>query len=110
MLRQGEIVLIPVPLSDLKSVKNRPVIIISNDSYNQKTEDIIVVAMTSNPAPVEYGFTITSTDLIRGQLTHSGKVRVDKIFSLSQSIASKRIGLVSNEIIGHILGKTETNH
>jgi len=48
MHKQGEMVLIPVPFSDLKSKRRRPVIIISNDLYNQKTEDIVVVAVTSN--------------------------------------------------------------
>ncbi|HLR69697.1 type II toxin-antitoxin system PemK/MazF family toxin [Virgibacillus alimentarius] len=34
MYKQGDIVLIPVPFSDLKTHKQRPVLIISNDSYN----------------------------------------------------------------------------
>lgn len=55
-LGQGEIILIPIPFSDLSSQKRRSVIVISNDEYNRKTSDIVVVAMTSNPAPVTYGF------------------------------------------------------
>ena len=43
----GDIVLIPIPFTDLSSQKRRPVIII-------KTKDIVVVAMTSNPAAVDY--------------------------------------------------------
>ena len=46
---QGDIVLIPIPFTDLSSQKRRPVIVISNDGYNQATPDIVVVAMTSNP-------------------------------------------------------------
>jgi mRNA interferase MazF len=64
MYQQGDIVLIPVPFTDLSSQRRRPVIIISNQSYNQKTKDIVVVAMTSNPVEVDYSFTITSADLI----------------------------------------------
>jgi len=44
---QGDIVLIPVPFTDLSSQKRRPVIVISNDTYNRKAADIVVVAMTS---------------------------------------------------------------
>ena len=47
-LKQREMVLIPIPFSDLKSKKRRPVIVISNDIYNQKTEDILAIAVTSN--------------------------------------------------------------
>jgi mRNA interferase MazF len=35
MPKQGEIVLIPVPFTHLTSNKRRPVIIVSNDDYNQ---------------------------------------------------------------------------
>jgi mRNA interferase MazF len=48
MYKHGEIVLIPVPFSDLSSVKKRPVLIISNTSHNKTRNDIIVVAITSN--------------------------------------------------------------
>ena len=51
MYEQRDMVLIPVPFSDLKSKRRRPVIVISNNLYNQKTEDIVVVAVTSN---IEY--------------------------------------------------------
>ena len=35
MLEQREIVLIPVPFTDLTSQKRRPVLIISNDRYHR---------------------------------------------------------------------------
>lgn len=95
MPEQGDILLIPIPFTDLSSQKRRPVIVISNNAYNQKTADIVVVAMTSNPAPVDYGFTITSSDLDSGALNRPGKVRVDKIYTLSQSIVVKAFGRVS---------------
>ena len=47
MFKRGEIVLIPVPFSDLSSVKKRPVLVISNMAHNMKNNDIIVVAITS---------------------------------------------------------------
>lgn len=43
MPKQGEIVLIPVPFTDLSSTKRRPVIIISNDDYHQTTVDMVVL-------------------------------------------------------------------
>ena len=52
MPEQGDIVLIPIPFTDLSSQKRRPVIVISNDAYHKATADMVVVAMTSNPAPV----------------------------------------------------------
>ena len=37
MHEQGDIVLIPIPFTDLSSQKRRPVIVISNDAYNRET-------------------------------------------------------------------------
>ena len=83
---QGDIVLIPVPFTDLSSQKRRPVIVISNNQYHRATADMVVVAMTSNPASVPYSFSIDSADLNRGRLNRPGTVRVDKIYTLSQAL------------------------
>jgi mRNA interferase MazF len=47
MYKQGDILLIPVHFSDLTSSKKRPVLVLSNNDYNTKTEDIIAAAVTS---------------------------------------------------------------
>lgn len=102
MPRQGDIVLIPIPFTDLSSQKRRPVIVVSNDAYNRKTMDIVVVAMTSNPAAADYSFTITSSNLEQGRLNRPGKVRVDKIYTLSQSIVVKTFGRVNSNVLDRI--------
>ena len=102
MLEQGDILLIPIPFTDLSSHKRRPVIVISNGIYNQKTADIVVVAMTSNPTPADYSFTISSSDLDKGTLNRPGKVRVDRIYTLSQSIVVKTFGRVNETTLERI--------
>lgn len=102
MPEQGEIVLIPIPFTDLSSKRRRPVIVISNNSYHHKTQDMIVVAMTSNPQPVDYSFTITAADLTQGTLNRPGKVRVDKIYTLAQSIVVRTFGRVNQATLDHI--------
>jgi mRNA interferase MazF len=95
MPEQGDIVLIPIPFTDLSSQKRRPVIVLSNNSYNLKANDMIVVAMTSNPQIVDYSFALTSSDLEKGFQNHPGKVRVDKVYTLSQGIVAKLFGRVN---------------
>lgn len=102
MPEQGDILLIPIPFTDLSSQKRRPVIVISNDIYNRKTSDIVVVALTSNPATVAYSFTITSSDLERGKLNRPSKVRVDKIYTLSQTIVVATFGRVNSTVLDRI--------
>ena len=93
-LKQREMVLIPIPFSDLKSKKRRPVIVISNNVYNQKTEDIVVVAVTSNIEKKDYTLLITQNDMEEGSLPKDSMIRVDKIYSLSQLIVVKRLGKI----------------
>lgn len=102
MPEQGDIILIPIPFTDLSSQKRRPVIVISNDDYNRKTQDILVVAMTSNPTPTDYSFPISSANLEKGTLNRPGRVRVDKIYTLSQSIAVKTFGGVNAATLAQI--------
>jgi mRNA interferase MazF len=102
MPEQGDIVLIPVPVTDLSSQKRRPVIVISNDAYNRRGADVVVVAMTSNPAKVPYSFEVTSSDLAIGALNRPGTVRVDKVYTLAQSIIVKKFGKVLDPVIERI--------
>ena len=101
---QGDIILIPTPFTDLSSQKRRPVIVVSNNVYNHLTDDIVVVAMTSNPKIVDYSFTITTVDLERGKLNRPGQVRADKIYTLSKSIVVKTFGHVSLQVLTRIRG------
>ena len=108
MPEQGDIVLIPVPFTDLSSRKRRPVIVISNNAYNRAARDIIVVAMTSNPLSTPMGFQVTSADLVEGSLNRPGIVRVDKIYTLAQSIVVKKFGRVSRAIVDRIRSLLDT--
>ena len=64
--------------------------------------DIVVVAMTSNPASVDYSFTITASDLQKGALNRPSKIRVDKIYTLSHSIIVKTFGQVNVKTLERI--------
>jgi mRNA interferase MazF len=102
MPSQGDIVLVPVPFTDLSSTRRRPVIVVSNDAYNRSTTDMIVVAMTSNMTPHPHSFILTSADLASGTLNHPGRVRVDKIYTLSQGIVVKVFGKVNDATLDRI--------
>jgi mRNA interferase MazF len=99
MPRQGDIVLVPVPFTDLSSTKRRPVIVVSNNAYQTSTQDMVVVAMTSNLTPAPFSFMLNPADLDLGTLNHRGRVRVDKIYTLSQRIAVKVFGHVNDSTL-----------
>ncbi len=102
MPSQGDIVLVPIPFTDLSSTQRRPVIVISNDAYNTTTADMVVVAMTSNLTSTPYSFLLTSADLVAGTLNHPGRVRADKIYTLAQSIVVKVFAKVNDATLDRI--------
>jgi mRNA-degrading endonuclease toxin of MazEF toxin-antitoxin module len=101
-LRQGEIVLVPVPFTDLTSHRRRPVVVVSNDAYQISTADFVAVAMTSTQKDEPYSFEITSADLVEGSLNRPGRVRADKIYTLAQSLVVARFGRVSPPVLNRI--------
>ncbi|KUP04747.1 MazF family transcriptional regulator [Bacillus coahuilensis p1.1.43] len=105
MYNQGDIVLIPVPFSDLTNRKQRPVLIISNDDYNKITEDIVVVAITSQLRDLDYSVVIEGTNLEEGTLKTTSAVRADKVYTLSKNIVRKKFGRVNAEVIHDIQSK-----
>lgn len=105
MYKQGDILLIPIPFSDLTSNKKRPVLVLSNDDYNCKTEDIIVAAITSNLTTKDYTVMLSSSDLDEGTLKMDSCIRVDKIYTLSKSIVIGRFGAVKKYVIDAVREK-----
>ena len=99
MLKQRDIILIPIPFTDLTSQKRRPAVIISNDSYNETHEDIVVVALTSKVEPRDFTIMLTGNDLEEGALKVTSMIRADKIYTLNKSIVIKTFGRVKPEIL-----------
>ncbi len=99
---QGDIVLVPVPFTDLTSHRRRPVIVVSNDAYQAATQDFVSVAMTSNLKVEPYSFEITSADLADGVLSRPGRVRADKVFTRAQAIVAARFGRVNVQTLDRI--------
>jgi len=93
--KQGEIVLVPFPYSDLSGSKRRPVLVVSNDVYNASFPDIVVVAITSRTEKIDgYSLTLESVDLEIGQLPESSLIRAHKLFTIEQSRILKRFSLL----------------
>ncbi len=95
---QGEIVVVPFPFTDLSAVKQRPVLILSTTAYNSATEDIVVCGMTSNLKDAGYSVAITNRDLSYGEIPTDSRIKVDKIFTLKNSLVRKRVAKVNPAI------------
>lgn len=97
MYKQGDILLIPFPYSDLSTTKQRPVLVLSNSRYNLSHHDLVVAAITSNVTDRECLIIITTNDLDEGQLRVESGIRADKIYTVSRRIVIKKFGHLKPE-------------
>ena len=97
MYKQREIVLVPFPYSDLSSAKRRPVLIISNDSYNSKFSDVVDCVITSNLYTDEFSVILDDADLDAGILPGKSVIKCHKLFTIEQSQILKRFSVVSEK-------------
>lgn len=102
VFNQGDILIVPFPFSDLTSVRQRPVLVLSKKEYNEKYEDIITCGITSNLKDSKYSVLIDTSDLIEGSIPVKSRIKIDKLFTLEQSIIIKKMGRISKETFGRV--------
>ncbi len=97
-INQKDIVLLPYPFTDLQGAKVRPALVVSNDALNRKSEDCILVPLTTVLKEEPYSIIITPADLSFGKLIQQSRIRVDKIFSVQKRLIITRIGTLKEDI------------
>ncbi len=99
IVNQKEIVLLPFPFSNLEGSRVRPALVVSNDDLNGKSEDCIMVPMTTVIKDEPYSVILGQEDLSSGKLLKSSRIRTDKIFSVKKDLIKMKIGIVNENIL-----------
>jgi len=100
----GDLLLIPVPFSDLSATKQRPVVVITSKAYMEASGgDFVAVGVTSNPLVRPHSVGLTNDDMKEGNLPKPSRVRVDKIFNLNHEQVRKRFGRISEDCLSRIV-------
>ncbi len=102
MILQRQIILLNFPFSNLKISKVRPVIVISNDKYNKKSKDVVVVPITSNLTKTDYDMIITNNNLEEGTLIVDSRAKINRIFSVEQKLIRLNIGRINKKTFSEI--------
>jgi mRNA interferase MazF len=103
--KQGEVVLVAFPFTDLSGVKQRPALVVSADWFNRVGDDCVLVAITSNiPARLKHDeLLLSASDLTRAGLPKPFIVRAGKIFTLQQSLIRKPLGKLPPLTVANVL-------
>ena len=99
---QKNIALVPFPFSDLRTAKFRPVIVMSNDDYNKKFRDFIAIPLTSNPSAREHTVAVSTKDMVTGSLPLASLAKVDKVFSIDQSLVKRTFGQLRQDVFDDV--------
>ena len=95
-VQQKEIVLLPYPFSDLEGTKVRPALVVSNNFFNKKSDDCIMVPLTTVIKDEPYSILINQEDLSSGKLLKPSRIRVDKIFTVEKNLIVMKIGAIND--------------
>ena len=104
-MKKGDVVLISFPFTDLTSLKVRPALVISNDSYNGIQNDIVLLLITSKVSRVtqdDYLLKATNTEFKETGLRQTSVFRVGKIQTLNKTLLVSRLGFVGPCILVEI--------
>lgn len=104
-MEQRDLLLVPFPFSDQSGRKVRPVIIISNNEFNENSEDLIVVGVTSNISKGEYTISLTNKDLDEGKLITQCCVKVENMLKIDKELVIKKIGKIKKGTLKEIVNK-----
>ncbi|MEK6888422.1 MAG: type II toxin-antitoxin system PemK/MazF family toxin [Candidatus Aenigmatarchaeota archaeon] len=96
-LKQQDIVWVKFPYSDLHGQKFRPAVVVSNNAYNRKKQDVVVCAITSNLNEKEHGIMIDESNLSSGKLLMKSMVRADKIMLIEKALVAKTFARLNDD-------------
>jgi mRNA interferase MazF len=101
-MKQKDLVLLPYPFTDQEGTKVRPAVIISNDLFNNKSNDRIMIPLTTVIKEEPYSIIINEKDLSSGKLLKPSRIRADKIFAIDKNLVIMKIGAINNQTFDKI--------
>jgi len=102
IFQQKELVLLPYPFSDQGGSKVRPAIIVSNDNFNKRCEDCVMVPLTTVIKDEPFSLVINQDSLESGKLLKQSRVRIDKLFTIKKSLIMMKIGKINEKTLDKI--------
>ncbi|MAH07018.1 MazF family transcriptional regulator [Candidatus Pacearchaeota archaeon] len=105
MINQRDLLLVPFPFSDQSGRKVRPVVVISNEDFNNHSEDLIVIGITTNISKDKYTLPLNNNELEEGKLFSQCVVKVENILKMDKELIIKKIGKINQAKLENIKEK-----
>jgi len=96
---RGDIVLVPFPFADLKSTKARPALVVTDQSYEATTGNLILIMITSQPRKFATDYALAEWTL--AGLKKPSIVRI-KIATISTALVLLKLGRITLNDLYHV--------
>ena len=104
-MNQQDLVWVKLPFTSLEESKTRPAVVVSNNDYNKKQDDVVVCAVTSKLDNTAYSIFIGQKNLSTGRLPVKSMIRADKIMQVEKSLIIRSFGQLDDETFDALTGK-----
>ena len=102
--KQGDVVLLPFPFTNLRTTKQRPAVVLSSDAFNAGRQDVIVLAITSQiPASLNAeDYPLSTEDQRLAGLPKPSIVKTGKLLTIDQRLIRKVLGRLPEPTLAHL--------
>ncbi len=90
--KDGDIIVLELPFTDLIGRKLRPVLVLSCEELNSVSADIIVAKISSSKHLPDFEVEVCGDDLEEGKLKKVSYVHCHSIFTVEKNLVFKKIG------------------
>lgn len=104
-MNQQDLVWVRLPFSSLKETKVRPAVIVSNNEYNKRSQDIVVCAVTSKLDEKQYSILIDNKNLSSGNLPVKSRIRADKIIQIEKNLIIRSFAKLDNKTFDSLINE-----
>jgi mRNA interferase MazF len=104
-MKRGTIVLINAHFTDLSSTKIRPALVISNEDYNTKQDDMVLILITSNTSrfnPDDYVIETHNPEFKNTGLKRALTFKVGKIITVHKKLLMAKLGIADTNTLDEI--------
>lgn len=102
---QGEIVVAQILYSEQIGIKTRPALVISNGDFNKKSDDLILLKITSKSKRTEYDIKLTNKDIGEGELKTESQIMIDNPVTTYKGMIQNKIGKISKQKLKEVKQK-----
>ena len=103
----GDIVVATILFSEQVGAKKRLALVLSNIEYNKKSDDIILLKITSKGKKNKYYAELTQKDLEEGKIKLESQIMVDNPVTTYKQLIESKVGRITKQKLKEVKQKTK---